>query len=248
MEPKFQSSFIPKGPIATASPISTPQSKPKTALFGFLGMLLFVISLILAVGAFAYDRYLLSSIGTMGENLASARASLQPDTIKELVNADKRIIATRGLLSRHTALTPFFDFLETATLKSVRFTEFSFDRTDKGIEVILKGQARGYSDIALQSDAFNKSKIFTNPVFSDLELDPKGNVTFSFHAFLDPAAVTYKRRIDGMPIGSTQPANNAIPLQASTTQAVSTTTQKTATTTTQKVTATSTATTTKTTR
>src|SRR5690348_11946902 len=111
-EPKFQSSFIPKGPVATASPLVTQYAKPKTTIYGLIATLLFVITILLSLGVFGYERYLLSSIGTMGDNLSSARASLQPDTIQTLVNANKRIIGTKTLLANHTALTPFFDYLE----------------------------------------------------------------------------------------------------------------------------------------
>lgn len=245
MEPKFQSSFIPKGPVATANPLAAQYTKPKTAIFGFLATVIFILTLAAAIGVFAYDRYLLSSIGTMGENLANARATLQPDTIQELVRVDRRILGTRQLLSRHTALSPFFDYLENATLRNMRFTEFKFTQTDKGLEVMMKGQARSYSDVALQSEAFNKSKIFADPVFSDLELDAKGNVTFTFRALLDQAAVSYKKRIDGVPVGvSTSTAARITAPVATSTQPVATSTA----TTTRQTTATSTATTTRTTR
>jgi len=212
-EPKFQSSFIPKGPIAAASPLAAQYGKPKTTLFGFIGTTLFVLSVILAVGIFGYERYLLSDIGTMGDSLTNARATLEPDTIKQLVSANKRIIGTRALLQQHTALTPFFDFLESNTLKNVRFTQFLYATDNKGIEITMQGQARSYQDVALQSDAFNRSGIFLNPVFSDLDLDSKGNVTFTFRAELDPATVSYKRRLDDM---------SAAPLQATSTAATST--------------------------
>ncbi len=203
MEPKFQSSFIPKGPAASASPLSAQYSKPKHTLFGFVAGLAFIVSVVLSIGVFGFEKYLGSSISTMGEELEAAKATLQPEVIKELVNADKRIIGTKTLISRHTALSPFFDYLESGTLKSVRFTDFSFLNTAKGIELTMKGQARSYTDVALQSDAFNTSKIFTKPVFSDLDLDAKGNVTFIFHANIESSAISYKKKIAGVTATST---------------------------------------------
>lgn len=239
MEPKFQSSFIPKGPVAAASPLAAQYAKPKTTIFGFISTLLFILALVLSLGVFGYERYLLSDIGTMGSNLSSARATLQPDTIKELVNANKRIIGTRALLSKHTALSPFFDYLESATLRSVRYTQFLYVVDQNGLELTMHGQAQSYQDVALQSDAFNRSGIFKNPVFSDLDLDSKGNVTFTFRATLDPAIVSYQKRLQVLPAAATL---------INTASSTATTTQKTASTatTTTTKTATSTATTTKT--
>jgi hypothetical protein len=221
MEPKFQSSFIPKGPIA-ASPLGAQYAKPKATLFGFIATLVFVLTLILSVGVFAYDRYLLSSIGTMGDQLTSARATMQPDTINELVTADKRLQGTRLLLAQHTALSPFFDFLESATLKNVRYTEFLYTADSGGYEVSMQGQARSYQDVASQSDAFNRSGVFRDPVFSNLDLDAKGNVTFAFHATIDPSLVSYEKLLEGQPV-------SAPVVAATSTAAVATTTVKTVT-------------------
>ncbi len=214
--------------MAAATPLAGQYGKQKTSIFGFIAMLLFIISIVLALGVFGYERYLLSDIGTMGNNLNSARSSLEPDVIKELVSANKRIIGTRTLLMKHTALTPFFDYLESATLKNVRYTQFLYATTNKGIELTMHGQARSYQDVALQSDAFNSSGIFTSPVFSDLDLDAKGNVVFTFRATLDPAVVSYKKRLQSLP----PVAAPVVAQVASSTPKVATTTQKTATATT----------------
>ncbi|MDB5194686.1 MAG: protein of unknown function with transrane region [Parcubacteria group bacterium] len=240
MEPRFQSSFIPKGPVSTAGPLSDTQVHQKTTFFGLVATVLFIVSLVLAAGSFGYDRYLLAHIGTLGTDLASARATMQPDTINELVRANQRIISTKSLLTTHTALSPFFDYLELSTLKNVRFTQFLYQVTDNGLALTMHGQAKSYTDVALQSDAFNKAGFFKGPVFSDLDLDAKGNVIFTFKATLDPSIVSYKKRLEGVIIPAVTTASTTpAALQATTTQktvtpvvkTTATTTQKTATTT-----------------
>jgi hypothetical protein len=226
MEPKFQSSFIPKGPVAAAGPVSDTYGRPHASFFGIVATFLFSISLILALGVFGYERYLLAHIGTLGSDLTKARATMQPDTIRELVRSNQRLISTGDLLKKHTALSPFFDYLEEATLKNVRFTSFEYLTTDKGLVLTMHGQARSYGDVAEQSDTFNKSKMFTDPVFSDLDLDTKGNVIFAFKAGLDPAAVSYQKRLQA--IIQSQVQTQALLPVASSTQSVASTTTKTA--------------------
>jgi hypothetical protein len=238
MEPKFQSSFIPKGPVAPTGPVADAYGRPHASFFGIVATFLFTISIILSLGVFGYERYLLAHIGTLGNDLKSARASMQPDVINELVRADQRMLSTKALLGKHTALSPFFDYMEAATLKNVRFTSFEYLTTDRGIVITMHGQARSYADVAEQSDSFNRSKIFIDPVFSDLDLDAKGNVVFTFKAGLDPAAVSYKKRLEGIVIPPPQTAPAATttqsqaPVATSTVKtAAATTTAKTASTT-----------------
>jgi hypothetical protein len=244
MDPKFQSSFIPKGPVATGSPLTESYGRTHTTLFAFISTTVFVISVVLAVGIFGYDRYLLAHIGTLGNDLTAAKQSLQPDTINALVRANQRILSTKTLLSQHVALSPFFDYLETATLKNVRFTQFLYETTDKGIQVTMHGMARSYTDVALQSDAFNKAGFIIGPVFSDLNLDAKGNVIFAFRATLDPSIVSYKKRLEGQPVATgtlpQQTIATSTPVLTASTTLKTTTAQKTATSTTLKLTSTTT--------
>jgi len=193
MDPKFQSSFIPKGPINTAGSLSRGPIIKQRNIFGIIGMFIFVVTVILAIGVFGYTKYLESSISKMGDELEQARAALDPSVIKELSLLDARINATKNLLDNHIVLSPVFDFLEGSTLQAVRFTNFDYASGDKGLSLSMNGQSRGYASVALQSDKFNESKYIKSPVFSDLTLDEKGNVLFSFKATLDPQIVSYKR-------------------------------------------------------
>lgn len=194
MEPKFQSSFIPKGPVATTATMNVGAKVKGAGLLGILGLFIFILAFVGAVGLFGYNWYLTSKIARMGESLEEARAALEPETINQIARLDARIVGTRELLDKHVVSSGVFDYLEDATLKSVRFSEFAFTSGgEKGLSLTMKGQAHGYGSVALQSDIFNKSKFFKNPVFSDLSLDDKGNVVFTFTTSLDPSLVSFKR-------------------------------------------------------
>ncbi|MDB5266954.1 MAG: protein of unknown function with transrane region [Parcubacteria group bacterium] len=196
MEPKFQSSFIPKGPMAAAASFSPGPRKQSKSLLGFLGKVIFILAVIGAVGVFAYSKYLESSIDRKGADLEAARATLEPETIKELTRLNARMTSTKELLAKHTVMSPLLDYLETSTVRNVRFTSFQFAGSDKGLSLTMKGQARGYAAVALQAETFNQSKYFKIPIFSDLALDEKGNVVFSFKGGLDPTVVSYKKQLE----------------------------------------------------
>jgi hypothetical protein len=160
-----------------------------------LAVFIFTFAILLSLGVFGYEFYLKANISKMTGNLATARASLEPETIKQISDLDSRIISTRDLLESHIVLSPLFDYLENSTLKGVRFTQFQYQTTEKGLELSMRGQARGYSAVALQSDIFNKGQYFDEPIFADLDLDERGNVTFSFRALVDPSIVSYQKEI-----------------------------------------------------
>jgi hypothetical protein len=173
-------------------------------LFGFLATVIFILAIVAAGGVFGYNLYLTSNIAQMGNDLTTAKASLDPSTINQISRLNSRIIATQTLLANHTILSPFFSFLESSTLKSVRWTGFNYAITKDGLQLTMQGQAIGYSALALQADVFNKSKYIKSPLFTNLILDDKGNVTFAFSATLDPSIVSYKTFIQNNPVTITQ--------------------------------------------
>lgn len=212
MPPKFQSSFIPKGPVSTASPTGAVSRVRDRSLFSFLATLIFALSVAAAVGVFAYKVYLNYSIKRMGAELEAAREVFAPDVVRDLVRLNDRIISTDKLLERHRVLTPLMSFLETSTPKSVRFTEFNYSVMAEGPQILLKGEARGYSALALESAIIQGNPDFKSPVFSDIQLDTKGNVIFTLHATLSSELLSYQRELESLPI-----AKPTIPsIQAST--------------------------------
>ena len=195
MDPKFQSSFIPKGPVASAGSINPADRNKGRSFFGFVATIIFVLSVVAALGVFGYSLYLSSNIAKMGNDLTTAKASLDPTTINQISRLNSRIISTQTLLAQHTVVSPFFDFLETSTLKTLRWTSFDYTVTSKGIQLNMQGQAQGYNALALQSDIFNKTSFIKSPLFKNLTLDNSGNVTFEFTATLDPSIISYKNYV-----------------------------------------------------
>lgn len=222
MEPKFQSTFIPRGPVAETSPLSLGSKVRRKSLISFVAILLFVISGLSAIGVFSYRIYLDYRIRQMGQDLEDARTALAPQTVIELINLNNRITSVEELIKKHQVLSPLFIFLEENTPVSVRYTEFNYSVTTKGIDLVLKGEARGYADLAAASSIFNKSQYFKSPVFSDLTLNERGNVVFSMKTFVDTSLISYENLVV-----KTRGASSKLLIPTSTTTSqISTSTQR----------------------
>lgn len=199
MEPKFQSSFIPKGPTSsTATGVTMGRRVEKGGLVAFLSLVIFIISVLLAIGIFGYKFYLRYRIEQMGTDLEKALTTIipEPEVIRELIRFDNRIVSTKELISKHYVVSPLFEFLELSTPKTVRFKDFRYSMNTQGFELSMTGEARGYAALALQADIFSKSKYLKGPIFSDLSLNEKGDVNFSFKTIVDMDLVSYNREIE----------------------------------------------------
>ncbi len=179
-------------------------------IFTILSILILFTVLLATGGVYFYKEVAIKDIAKMENDLNLAKNRFEPSKIAELQLLDKRLRASTEILSNHIAITPIFQALSAITMKSVRYTRFSYGFADKANEngaenvknpkVIIKmsGQAVGYRSIALQADLFttkDEGKNFIDPVFSNLSLDDKGNVLFDLEFSVDPSFVDYKQML-----------------------------------------------------
>lgn len=195
MDPQAQASFIPKASL-------TAQRRGGGGLFTLLAVLVFVVSLVAAGAAFAYQQFLKTSISSQSSSLKNAEGAFNPGVIEDLIRMDARINQTTTLLDSHISASSFFDFLSVSTLERVQFTKFDYELKDDGsAEIGLAGVADTFSTVALQSDEFGASKSLRNVVFSNITVSPLGRVTFNVNATVDPALLKYRARIEqGTPL------------------------------------------------
>lgn len=190
MENSFQTSFIPKKPVATD--ISRKQPK---SLFSVLSVLLLIIIVVASAGLFVYKSYLTKQKEVLSSSLEKVRDSFERDTISELELFDKRASAAKQVLSSHIVLSPMFELLGTLTIPSIQYTKFEHQTNEKGFFVKISGLARDYRSIALQADVFNstKGRSFKNVVFSNLTRDKSNNVGFDLEFIVDPSLLSYEK-------------------------------------------------------
>jgi hypothetical protein len=192
-EPNTHTSFIPK------KSLTAPRRQAKGSsigIFFLFTLVLFIGAIALAIGVFLYQQFIIKSIEQKSASLERASAAFEPAIIQEISRLDIRINSAQDILDNHKSISAFFDLLEASTLESVRFENLDY-RTDEGgkTNISMKGRALNFSSVALQSDIFGKNKFIQEPIFSELNLDKKGDVVFNFSAFLDPRLISYENAI-----------------------------------------------------
>lgn len=193
METKFQTSFIPKAPLAQSQSVAPRGSRSFFLMFSFL---FFVINIVLAGAFFAYSKfYLTENKNNIAANLEKNIKAFEPDTIKKYAELDSRIDTARSLIDKHIAVSYFLDFLSLETLKSVSFSDLKYDLSQDGkATVLMNGVASSYNAVAFQSAVFGKNSNLKDMIFSNLDLDKAGNVVFNLSMKVDPSFIYYKKK------------------------------------------------------
>ncbi len=192
MDQNFQTSFIPKRALAEDR-VERPKS---VSIFLFLATILFIASLIGAGFVYFYRSSLTSQVAQMKIDLQKAERAFEGDIIRELQQTDKRISAANAVLSDHISISPIFQELQEATLKSIQFTKFAYTITGSGttakITVQMSGKSQSYTAIALESAKLAENKYIKEPVFSNLAPNDQGAVLFDLTFSVDPQFVLYR--------------------------------------------------------
>lgn len=193
VETRFQTSFIPKRPVASGVAY-----RGEPSHMGFLGLIALILVIAAAVvsgGLFFYEQFLNSSIASKDEELVVVLARLDKKALETFTDLGKKTQSAQTLLSRHPAFSRVTDFLAATTLTNVRFKDLTFDSLPGNpARVTLKGEAQGYAAVASQSNAFATANGVRSVSFSNLTLDEKGNVTFIAKLELDPTLFVYTSR------------------------------------------------------
>jgi hypothetical protein len=195
MEPKMQTSFIPKKPMVEAKPKGSGIS-----LFLLLSVIIFIVSASLAGAIFVWKDSLVKKIETDKAALVAARSTYEEKTIEDLIRLDERLKQSNVLLSKHIAVSPVFTLLEKNILRAVRIRTMKFSHTSDGkIRVDLSGTAQSYEALSKQSEAFGDSNLrayLTQPVISDFNLSADGGVSFNFTTMINPNLISYSELIN----------------------------------------------------
>lgn len=193
MDPRFQTSFIPKKPIVAQSRVRTPAN---INLFALIATVIFVSTLAVGGAAFFYERVLTKQIESDQKSLELARGAFDPELIAQIVRFDTRIETARKLLDSHISVNPLFQFVADVTIPSVRFSDLDFEYLGpEDVTVSMTGQARNYTAVALQSDVLNDQKNFTEVTIGDMNLDGAGNIGFSVSGKLNPDLLLYSKTL-----------------------------------------------------
>ncbi len=204
----FQTSFIPKKPLAE---VRAPAKATRSfGLLSLISTILFFATIAAAGGVYLYKASLASQVNELSTSLDRARSAFEPSLVETLQILDKRFNASKEVLANHSTISPVFKSLEDLTLKSVRFTKFTYEipADTNMLTVKMSGSARSYTSIALESDMLGRNKYFQDVVFSNLQLDAAGNVGFDLAFTIDPAYLNYKNVMSGASESTSGVPNN----------------------------------------
>lgn len=170
--------------------------------FGLIATIIFILSLLGAVGVFLYKNYL-------GEQLQAARQGLSAvddqETAKKIAEVrryDEKLRAAEQLLKNHISPVLVFEEIEESTKVTVQFTSLEFVY-DPGFEatLTLTGDTQEFSSVALQKMQILEDEVFSEFVLQDIATAKGGEradgraippgVTFSVTGVFKPEHIAY---------------------------------------------------------
>ncbi len=203
-----KTSFIPKQTMG-AVPGRAPRRRRHFNVFSFIGMVVFLCGLILAVGVFVYKDLSAKELERTKARLTEIKSSFSQGDIEALRELDRRIHVAKALLDQHLSPSVVFDMLESRTQKDTQFTNFSYERRESGsVEITLDGTALRFNTVALQSRQFASAAALKSAIFSELSVeDERGGIGFTVTGQVDTGAIGYRV----VPVPSAPAATTTVP-------------------------------------
>lgn len=161
--------YVPR-PTTTPVPNAIPKlvkKKHTFRVFSFLSTSAILLSIVSAVGVFAYSQISLQQLNAAKQTLAEASSVDTRSKVEELEIFHQKITTAQNLIDNHIASSKIFQRLEEATKASVRITSLDYTY-DPGFQALLEvtASSKDYMSIALQNIAF-----LNNPIYNEYVLD-----------------------------------------------------------------------------
>lgn len=199
MEPKFQTSFIPKKPIVSNEGSGMGVVRP-TNIFSLIATIFFLVTVIISGGFFVYKRVLKGQIAQANLEIQKANDAIELEKIKELIDSNSRIVSSQKLLEKHITASNILLLMQELTVKRMRFTNMSYKNTESQIDLIIRGEVQSYNALAQQEKIFSESEFLRDQSFSTISLIENGQVSLEFSAKIDSSLISYKKAIESLPL------------------------------------------------
>ena len=186
MPGEIQTSFIPKTPITSSA---KPASQSSVGLMTIIGLILLLTSAAALGGAFAYKAVLAQEVENIKALIVSKKDEMPAANLQEIERLNNSLTNANRLLDSHVSSNRIFKLLQDNTIPAVRYTSFNFS----GTEVVVKGTARTYEDVAAQAKVFDgMTQSITSFAFSDFTVDQTTKiVSFNLALTVAPEAFRY---------------------------------------------------------
>lgn len=205
MDSKISTSFIPKESFKAGSSNLRSRREP-VSIIVLISLLVLTVSIIYFAGVYGYRYMVYQQVNApcqdagngnkqcgLKESLNLAVKDLQLAKLADLKRLDTKLKNGSTVLNGHLTLKPFFDLLGQLTAQNIQYKKLQFG---KGNNFELDGIAKSYDDIAFQQKVFadpdRGQKYISSFVFSNFDLDAKGNVIFKLSLSVDPKLLSYR--------------------------------------------------------
>jgi len=182
--------FIPKSPVTSiqqptsisgVASTETTTAAQGIGILGWLGIMLFVATLIGAGGLYLYVGYFQSQNIAIIEGLKKKQSLIDTEFIANAEKLGARIGYAKELLQNQIYMSPFFEALHAKTLPAIQYDSFELVQKTPAqaatavgsgaFQSVLRGKARSYEVIAQQSDVFATSPVLKTHFFSNFNVD-----------------------------------------------------------------------------
>jgi cell division protein FtsL len=152
MDPKNQSSFIPKQPTRPIAP-RRQQKRVAFPLFSMLGYAMFVGAIIAAIGMFIYNQYTEQQFAQAVTELDSKIQAFRIDDFNAVMQFNQRVVEAKTLLNQHASVDQILTTVETLAVQSLTFTEVSLLRENADTVVVsIEGTGTEFDFLIFQRD------------------------------------------------------------------------------------------------
>ncbi len=196
MEPKFNTSFIPKKTLQDVGEGGTSGLYVgRRDIYGpgfFLALFLFLVSILATIGLFAYSKIVLGDIEAKLKTLEDKKNIFNTEEISSLIRADKHLSSAKKLVQEHIVSTELLSLLERITLKRVQYVTLEYEGAPTEVAMVLvSGLAKNYQDVALQTEQYRLNSFLKDPIVRQLEQQrDANNVSFEIEFYVDPTLLT----------------------------------------------------------
>lgn len=199
MQPTFQTSFIPKKPMTSESGLGSGSNVVhQTNVFSLIATICFICAVLVSGGLFGYKIILGKQIDKANEEINATSAVFQIDKIKELIDANDRIVSSKDLLEKHVALSKLLYLFQELTVKKLRLLKLSYVNKTGEAKVTLQAESQTYNALVEQSNIFSQSDYLKNNKFSNFSLQDNGYIKVDFVSVIDTSLISYKKAIDSL--------------------------------------------------
>ena len=208
METKFQTSFIPKKPVApTGMAGNVPIIKrPRSSIVMMIATLIFIGSLAGAGGAYAWKYQLAANQETYKSDLEKREGGFDLPLLTKMKRVNVQINTAQQLLAGHIAVSQIFDSIGRLTAEKVRFMNMELSSGTTGgsgseIKIGMSGSGKDLFTVAFQAqvlrelEKYDLRNVIKNPVLTDPTENEKADVSFRFSATISPQTLLYSKTI-----------------------------------------------------